>query len=69
MIHNLGLTDRVIRMIVAIVFIVMFLSGNILGRPIAIVFFSLAAILAFTSVVSFCPTYLAFNFTTIKKKN
>jgi hypothetical protein len=56
-------------MIVAIVFIVMFLSGNILGRPIAIVFFSLAAILAFTSVVSFCPTYLAFNFTTIKKKN
>jgi hypothetical protein len=55
-------------MIVAIVFTAIFLSGSIIGRPIGIVFFSLAAILSFTSVVSFCPTYLAFNVSTIKKR-
>jgi len=66
MTQNLGLIDRIIRMIIAILSTVLFLSGNFIGRPIGMIFFLVAAIMAFTSVVGFCPTYLPFNVSTRK---
>jgi hypothetical protein len=64
---NLGSVDRVIRMIFAVVLAVLYFSGSIVG-PVGLVILALAAILAFTSVVGFCPLYRPFNLSTVKKK-
>jgi hypothetical protein len=64
---NLGSIDRVIRMTIAIILAVLYFSGSIVG-PVGLIVLALAAILAFTSIVSFCPLYRPFNLSTVKKK-
>ncbi len=63
---NMGLTDRIIRLIVAVVIIVLHQAGVITGT-LAIVLLILAAVFVITSVISFCPLYLPFGISTNKK--
>lgn len=64
---NLGSTDKVIRYILAIVFILIALLGNI-NVVLRSVLFSASAILIGTSLLSFCPLYAIVGLKTCKNE-
>jgi hypothetical protein len=63
---NMGTTDRTIRLVVAAIFAVLYFTGTVSGA-FGIVLLVLAAVFTLTSVISFCPLYLPFKLSTIKK--
>lgn len=65
---NLGNADRVIRLLLAVVFAALYFSGTVTGT-IGLVLLALAAIFVLTSLVSFCPLYaiVGLNTCSIKK--
>ncbi|MBL7874363.1 MAG: DUF2892 domain-containing protein [Cyclobacteriaceae bacterium] len=64
---NMGSADRVIRVILAAIVVVLYYTGSISGVT-AIILLSLAAIFVLTSLISFCPLYLPFGLSTLRKK-
>lgn len=64
---NMGTIDRTIRLIVAIVFAVLYFT-NIVTGTIGLVLVILGAVFVLTSLVSFCPLYLPFGINTCKSK-
>lgn len=54
MTHNTGTADRMVRVVLAIVFAV---AGIALGGTLGIVCFVLAAVMLVTAAVGFCPLY------------
>lgn len=62
---NMGTTDRIIRLIAAVLFVVLYFTGTITG-VLGIILLVLAGIFVITSVVAFCPLYLPFKFSTRK---
>jgi hypothetical protein len=60
---NIGSTDRIIRTVLAIVFGVLILTGQVEGTA-AMVLGILAVVLLLTSIVSTCPIYLPFGIST-----
>jgi hypothetical protein len=65
---NMGLIDRIIRLVLAAVVVVLYLTGQISGVA-AIVLGAIALIFVITSAIGFCPLYVPFKFSTIKKSN
>jgi len=63
---NMGLADKIIRIILAIVIAVLFFM-DIISGTLGIVLIALAAIFVLTSFISFCPLYLPFGVKTCKK--
>ncbi len=63
---NMGTIDRIIRVLVALVLLVLF-AANIISETAAIVLLALSGIFILTSFVSFCPLYLPFGISTCKK--
>jgi len=63
---NMGTIDRVIRILLAIVFIVLYLNGNITDVA-AIILGILAIVFIITSLIGFCPLYVPFKISTIGK--
>jgi hypothetical protein len=53
---NMGSTDRVIRIVLAVVLAALYFSGVISGT-LGIVLVVVAVVFALTSLVSFCPLY------------
>jgi hypothetical protein len=64
---NMGTIDKVIRILVAVVVVVLFLTHVITGT-LAYILLALAAIFVITSIISFCPLYLPFKINTGKKE-
>lgn len=64
---NMGSTDRIIRFILAAIFIVLYFTNTITGTW-GIVLLVLAAVFVLTSFVSFCPLYAPFGLSTCSKK-
>jgi len=64
---NMGTIDRTIRLIVAIVFAVLYFT-NIVTGTLGLVLVILGAIFVLTSFISFCPLYLPFGINTCKTK-
>ncbi len=64
---NMGSADKVIRILLAIVFAALYFTGTVTGTW-GIVLVILAAVFLLTSLVSFCPLYLPFKINTSKKK-
>ncbi len=64
---NMGTIDRTIRLIVAIVFAVLYFT-NIVTGTIGLVLVILGAVFVLTSLISFCPLYLPFGINTCKTK-
>ena len=64
---NMGTLDRLIRLAVAAVIAVLYLTGVISGT-IALVLGVLAVVFAMTSAVSFCPLYLPFRLSTRRRE-
>ena len=63
---NIGTTDRIIRLILAAIFAILYFTGTVSGT-LGIILLVLAVIFVLTSAISFCPLYLPFKFSTLKK--
>jgi hypothetical protein len=64
---NMGNTDRIIRVIAAIVFAVLYFTGTVTGT-FGIILVVLGAVFLATSFISFCPLYTLFGLSTCEKK-
>ncbi|MBX2898552.1 MAG: DUF2892 domain-containing protein [Cyclobacteriaceae bacterium] len=64
---NMGSADRLIRVILAGIVVVLYFT-NIISGTTAIVLLILASVFILTSLVSFCPLYLPFGLSTLRKK-
>ena len=64
---NMGTTDKAIRILVAVVIAILYYA-NIISGTTAIVLGILAGVFILTSFMSFCPSYLPFGISTLKKK-
>jgi len=64
---NMGILDRVLRTILAVIVVVLYFSGQISGTA-AIVLGVFAVIFLLTSSVGFCPMYTLFGLSTLKKE-
>lgn len=64
---NMGVVDRVIRILLAVVVLVLYLTGQLTGTA-AIILGILAAVFVVTGLVGFCPLYTPFNLST-KQQN
>jgi hypothetical protein len=63
---NVGSIDKVIRILMALVVIVLYFAHAISGT-LAVILLILSAILILTSLISFCPLYWPFGISTSKK--
>lgn len=64
---NMGSTDKIIRIIIAIVIAALFLT-HVISGTLGIILLVLAGIFVLTSFISFCPLYLPFGISTRKKE-
>ena len=64
---NMGLVDRLIRIIVAVVIAVLFFT-NVITGTLAIVLLILAGVFLLTSMISFCPLYTIIGASTCPKE-
>ncbi len=64
---NMGSTDRILRVVVALVFAYLYFSGTVAGT-FGIILLVLGVVFLLTSFVSFCPLYLPFKIKTNKSE-
>lgn len=64
---NMGSADRLIRVLVAIVFAVLYFTGTV-GGTLGIVLLALGAVFLLTSAIGFCPLYAPFGISTCPAK-
>jgi len=64
---NMGKTDRIIRIIIAVVIAVLYFTHQISGIA-AIILGIIAAIFILTGIIGFCPLYAPFKISTRKKE-
>lgn len=64
---NMGTADKFIRIGIAVVIAILYISKLITGTW-AIILGALALVFMFTSFIGFCPLYLPFGINTLKKK-
>jgi len=64
---NMGLADKIIRLIIAALVAIIYFT-NVITGTLGIVLIVIAAIFVLTSFISFCPLYWPFNISTNKKK-
>ncbi len=65
---NMGSIDRIVRIVVAVIIGVLFLT-DIISGTLAIILLVLVGIFLLTSLVSTCPLYLPFGIKTFKTKS
>ncbi len=65
--QNIGNTDKIIRILVAVVIAALYFTGTISGT-VAIVLLVLGAVFVLTSLIGVCPLYMPFGITTKKDK-
>ncbi len=65
---NMGSTDKIIRILLAIVFAVLYFTGIVSGT-LGIILLVLGGVFVATSFISFCPLYTLFGMSTCKTKN
>ena len=63
---NMGSTDKIIRIAIAILIAILYFTNTISGT-LALVLGIFAAIFILTSLISFCPLYSPFGISTRKK--
>lgn len=64
---NMGSTDRIIRIVLAIIMAVLYFTGTVSGT-LGIVLMVAAAVFALTSLISFCPLYPILGINTCSTK-
>lgn len=63
---NMGTIDRIIRVSLVVVIAILYFTNVIMGTW-AIVLGILAAVLLVTSLIGFCPLYVLFGVSTLKR--
>jgi Protein of unknown function (DUF2892) len=63
MVKNMGSLDRIVRITLAIFFAGLYYA-NVISGITAVVLLAIGAVFALTSLVSFCPLYKIFGFST-----
>jgi len=63
---NMGTIDRIIRILLAIVVIILYLNGTITGG-VAVVLGVVALIFIVTSLIGYCPLYTVLKISTVRK--
>ncbi len=64
---NMGLVDRAIRTVIAVVIGVLYFA-NVISGTLALILGIVAVLFLLTSLVSFCPTYTLFGISTCKEE-
>lgn len=64
---NMGAIDRTLRLLIAVVFAILYLTGVITGTW-GLIILVVALIFAVTGFLGFCPLYLPFGISTCGKK-
>lgn len=64
----MGSADKIIRILLAVVFSVLYFTGTVSGTW-GVVLLVLGAVFLLTSLISFCPLYAPFGINTCKTKN
>jgi hypothetical protein len=64
---NMGTTDKIIRVILAVIIAVLYFT-NVIPGTLGIILLVLAVIFLATSFISFCPLYLPFGISTCKRE-
>jgi len=64
---NIGMVDKVIRILMAVVLVVLFFTHVITGT-VGIILLVLSAVLVLTSIISFCPIYFPFGLSARKQE-
>ena len=65
---NMGSTDRIIRVIIAVVFGALYYTGTVSGT-LGLVLMILGIVFLATSLIGFCPLYFPFKIFTNKSEN
>jgi hypothetical protein len=60
---NMGTIDRVVRIVIALVFAALYFTGTVTGT-LGIVLLVLGGVFVATSIISFCPLYSIFGLST-----
>ena len=60
---NMGSADRIIRVLLAVIFAALYFTG-VVTSTLGIVLLVLAGVFALTSMLSFCPIYAIFGLST-----
>lgn len=63
---NMGVVDRVIRTVAAVVIAALYFS-HVIGGTIAIILGLVAVLFLVTSLVGWCPGYVPFGFSTLRR--
>ncbi len=63
----MGTVDKVIRLLVAVIVLVLYLT-NVISGTLGIVLLVVAGVLVLTSLLGICPAYMPLGFTTLKKE-
>jgi len=64
---NMGTIDKVIRILVAVVVVILYFT-NVISGTLGIILLVLSAVFVATSLLSFCPLYLPLGISTRKKE-
>ncbi|HNW57261.1 MAG TPA: DUF2892 domain-containing protein [Bacteroidales bacterium] len=64
---NMGTIDRVIRILIAVVVLVLYFA-HVISGTLAIILLILAGIFIVTSLIGFCPLYIPLGINTGKKE-
>lgn len=64
---NMGTADRVVRILIAVLFSILYFTETITGA-LAYILLALGGVFLITSFVSFCPLYAPFRINTKKNK-
>lgn len=67
MTKNMGLIDKALRILVALIVVVLYFN-NIIDGVLAIVLLIFSAVFVLTSLIGFCPLYTPLKINTNKKK-
>jgi len=67
MTKNVGNTDKLIRLIVAVVLFILVYTGKVTDSTTYYVLLVIALIAALTSLINYCPLYSIFKINTCKK--
>ena len=68
MTKNMGSADKIIRLVIAAIVVILYVTGTISGT-LGILLLIFAGVFVLTSLISFCPLYLPFGISTCKKKS
>ena len=64
---NMGITDKIIRVVIAVIVTILYFT-NFISGTLAIILLVLSGIFILTSLISFCPLYAPFKISTRLKK-